>query len=57
MWKMGSVNGMNISSTTHEMERAVSENIVSANNTRQLRGNRDQGSVETIRTSAEMPKK
>ena len=29
MWKMGSVNGMNISSTTHEMERAVSENIAS----------------------------
>ena len=57
MWKMGLVNNMNISSATHEMKRAVSEKIVSANNTRQLRGNQDQGSVETIRTSAEMPKK
>lgn len=46
---------------THEMERAISENIVNvfreSKDARQLRGNQDQGSVETIRTSAEMPKK
>lgn len=57
MWKMGLVNNMNISSGTHEMKRAVSENIASIFGARQLRGNQDQGSVETIRTSAETPKK